>query len=190
MEMSWLYFGFKPVWPSFLFSIPLFLLEDQVLLFVSVYDLFSLPAVVRNSIGAMCHAMVMSWILAPSQPGPPPSLPQGYTLSLYLTFQINLLYCILCLENLLSTSFQPCKLWLWQYALLSKGFQTRPSILCVTHQMSRKEKLFIWLMNHKLYQLVLLMALDQYMAILSGTWWYGMLLSSAGSAEGFYACIY
>ena len=45
-------------------------------------------------------------------------------------------------------------------------------------------------MNHKLYQLVLLMALDQYMAILSGTWWYCMLLSSAGSAEAFYACIY
>ena len=93
-----------------LFSTPLFLLEDQVLLFVSVYDIFLLPAVVRNSIGAMCHAMVMSQILAPSQPGPPPSLPQGYTLSLHLTFQINLLYCILCLEHLLSTSFQPCKL--------------------------------------------------------------------------------
>ena len=99
--------------PSF-FSTLLFLLVGQVLLFVSVYDIFLLPAVVRNSIGAMCHAMVMSWILAPSQPGPPPSLPQGYTLSLHLTFQINLLYCIFKYSvNLLSTSFQPCKLWLW-----------------------------------------------------------------------------
>ena len=59
----------------------------------------------------MCHAMVMSWILAPGQPGPPPSLPQGYTLSLHLTFQINLLYCILCLVDLLSASFQFCELW-------------------------------------------------------------------------------
>ena len=40
MKMSWLYFGVKPVWPSSLFSTPLFLLEGQVLLFVSVYDLF------------------------------------------------------------------------------------------------------------------------------------------------------
>ena len=122
-----------------LFSTPLFLLEDQVLLFVSVYDIFLLPAVVRNSIGAMCHAMVMSWILAPSQPGPPPSLPQGYTLSLHLTFQINPIYCILCQANLLSTSFQPCKLWLWQYALLSKGFQV---------QGTESVKLSMWPIHH------------------------------------------
>ena len=122
-----------------LFSTPLFLLEDQVLLFVSVYDIFLLPAVVRNSIGAMCHAMVMSWILAPSQPGPPPSLPQGYTLSLHLTFQINLLYCISCLEDLLSTSFQPCKLWLWQYALLSKCFKI---------QGKENVKLSMWPIHH------------------------------------------
>ena len=122
-----------------LFSTPLFLLEDQVLLFVSVYDIFLLPAVVRNSIGAMCHAMVMSWILAPSQPGPPPSLPQGYTLSLHLTFQINLLYCILCLEDLLSTSFQPCKLWPRQYTLLSKGFQI---------QGRENVKLSMWPIHH------------------------------------------
>ena len=116
----------------------LLLIGRASLAFVSVYDLFSLPAVVRNSIGAMCHAMVMSWILAPSQPGPP-SLLQGYTLSLHLTFQINLLYCILCLEDPLSTSFQPCKLWPWQYTLLSKGFQI---------QGRENVKLSMWPIHH------------------------------------------
>ena len=87
----------------------------------------------------MCHPMVMSWILASSQPGPPPSLPQGYTLSLHLTFQINPIYCILCQANLLSTSFQPCKLWLWQYALLSKCFKI---------QGKENVKLSMWPIHH------------------------------------------
>ena len=39
-------------------------------------------------------------------------------------------------------------------------------------------------MNHKLYQLVLLMALDQYMAILFGTWWYWVSIGRYWSVLG------
>ena len=50
--------------------------------------------------------------------------------------------------------------------------KTRPSILCVTHQMNHKRRNYsavpYEMMNYKWYQQVL----GQYKAILSGTWWY------------------
>jgi len=50
--------------------------------------------------------------------------------------------------------------------------RTRPSILCVTHQMNHKRRnssaVPYKMMNCKWYQQVL----GQYKAILSGTWWY------------------
>ena len=55
----------------------------------------------------------------------------------------------------------------------SRVFLTRPSILCVTHQMSRKKRYYsvdctvpYEMMNYKWY----LMVLGQYMTILAGTW--------------------
>ena len=49
---------------------------------------------------------------------------------------------------------------------------TRPSILCVTHQMNHKtgnySALPYEMINYKWYQQVL----GQYKVILSGTWWY------------------
>ena len=54
-----------------------------------------------------------------------------------------------------------------------KTTETRPSILCVTHQMSRKKRNYsigrtvpFEMMNFKWY----LMVLGQYMTILAGTW--------------------
>ena len=55
---------------------------------------------------------------------------------------------------------------------LAKYEETRPSILCVTHQMNHKRRNYsavpYEMMNYKWYQQVL----GQYKAILSGTWWY------------------
>ena len=55
----------------------------------------------------------------------------------------------------------------------TKTLVTRPSILCVTHQMSRKMRIFqvdwtvpFWMIYYKWY----LMVLGQYMTILAGTW--------------------
>ena len=72
-----------------------------------------------------------------------------------------------------------------------KELKTRPSILCVTHQMSRKKRndSVGWtvpyeMMNYKRY----LMVLGQYLAGLAGTL---SVLGGTGSArQGLYACIY
>ena len=57
-------------------------------------------------------------------------------------------------------------------ALAKKWRETRPSILCVTHQMNHKERnysaVLYEMMNYKWYQQVL----GQCKAILAGTWWY------------------
>ena len=56
---------------------------------------------------------------------------------------------------------------------MKEDMKTRPSILCVTHQMSRKKRNYsvgltvpYEMMNYKWY----LMVLGQYMTILAGTW--------------------
>merc|ERR1711994_177274 len=74
---------------------------------------------------------------------------------------------------------------------------TRPSILCVTHQMNHKRRNYsavpYEMMNYKWYQQVL----GQYKAILSGTWWYWvsknwhcLVFHGTASAKGLFACIY
>ena len=61
----------------------------------------------------------------------------------------------------------------WPTLLAHSEYKTRPSILCVTHRMSRKKRDYSvdWpvpyeMMNYKWY----LMVLGQYMTILAGTW--------------------
>ena len=81
---------------------------------------------------------------------------------------------------LLAVVYMGESIYLWD------GFlrKTRPSILCVTHQMSRKKR------NHSV-------VLDGTGSVNDDTgWylvsisWYCLVLGGTGSAKGVYACIY